>query len=370
MRMRPRFDDESGATAVIVALCLFVIVGMLALTIDGGLLWTKYRRIRTANDAAALAAAYSCAKGEGLGGADAQAASIAQANVADALPSQPNAYSPGCVVEGGEVTVYFGGEQGLMFGPAIGVSSPKPVAAHATAVWGGAGGASNIAPLMLSLDRLSDCDIPNGPPGGPPLPDGHPCFFWWDNGTPNDTDALTNAEWGLVDLTTWGVDAFGSCGGNVSQSDVGTWIDVGYPGSLLIEYPDPGLAYVCRGSGFQGNALNNDVNAQVGQKLYFPVNDPSQQLGPDGALCRPDEFDPDNVDGDCTVQKYAMIGFAILEVVQVWTGQDAQDMCGQVSTNNGSLRCLHVLWRGFHTGGLSPDPNVPNLGLFAVALTG
>jgi len=368
MRMRRRLDEESGATAVIVALLLFALVGMLALTVDGGLLWTKHRRIRTANDAGALAAAYSCATGEGLAGADASAASIAQSNVSDAVATQPSDYSPGCVVEGGQVTVYFGGEQSLMFGPAIGVSSPKPVAASATALWGGAGGASNVAPLMLSLDRLSDCDIPDGPPGGPPLPDGAPCYFWWDNGTPNDTDALTNAEWGLVDLTTWGVDAFGSCGGNVSQNDVGTWIDVGYPGSLLIDPPP--FAYVCRGSGFQGNALNNDVNAEAGQKLYFPVNDPSQQLGPNGALCRPDELDPQNVDGDCTVQKYAMIGFAVLEVVRVWTGQDAQDMCGQVSTNNGSLRCLHVLWRGFQPGGLSPSLNVPNLGLFAVALTG
>jgi hypothetical protein len=367
--MTRRLEEESGATAVLVALLLVVMVGMLALSVDGGLLWTKLRRIRTANDAAALAAAYSCAKGEGLSAAEAMAASVAQANVADAVATLPAEFTPGCVVAGGQVTVHFGGQQGLMFGPAVGVASPKPVAAQATALWGGAGGASNIAPLMLSLDRLSDCDIPNGPPGGPPLADGAPCFFWWDNGTPNDTDALTNAEWGLVDLTTWGVDAFGSCGGNVSQSDVGTWIDVGYPGSLLIDDP-PGFEYVCRGSGFQGNALNNDVNAEAGQKLFFPVNDPSQQLGPDGALCRPDELDPLDEDGDCTVQKYAMVGFAVLEVVRVWTGQDAQDMCGEVSTNNGSLRCLHVLWRGFQTGGLSPNPNSPNLGLFAVALTG
>lgn len=366
MRMRPRFDDESGATAVIVALCLFVIVGMLALTIDGGLLWTKYRRIRTANDAAALAAAYSCAKGEGLGGADAQAASIAQSNVADALPTQPNAYSPGCVVVGGEVTVYFGGEQSLLFGPAIGVSTPKPVAAHATAMWGGAGGATNVAPLMLSLQRLSDCDIPFGPGLQVGI---SRCFFWWDNGTPHDTTALTNAEWGLVDLTTWGVDALGGCGGNVSQSDVGTWIAQGYPGSLLIDYP-PGYEYVCRGSGFQGNALNNDINAQAGEILYFPVNDPSQQLGSGGSLCRPDALDPGNVDGDCSVQKYAMIGFARLQVATVWTGQDAQTKCNHPAANNGSLRCFEAVWMGFEPGGLNPTPNAPNLGLFAVALTG
>ena len=359
MRVTDRLRDESGATAVIVAILIVVLVGMLALTVDGGLLWAKYRRIRTANDAAALAAAYSCATGEGQGVAETTAASIAGSNVSDASATQPGDYPQGCVVESGQVTVFFGGQQGLMFGPAIGVSSPKPVAAQATAIWGGAGGASNVAPLMLSLDRLSDCDIPDGPDL---VVDVSRCFFWWDNGTRNDTTALTNAEWGLVDLTTWGVEPWGACGGNVSQSDVGTWIGTGFPGSLLI---DPSPEYVCRGNGFQGNALNNDVNAQAGETLFFPVNDPMQQVQSGGTLCR-----PNGLDGPCTVEKYAIVGFAALEVVRVWTGQDAQTNCGQVSDNNGSLRCLEAVWQGFVPGGLSPTANVPNLGLFAVALTG
>jgi hypothetical protein len=359
MRVKVRLRDDSGATAVIVAILILVLVGTLALAVDGGILWAKYRGVRTANDAAALAAAYSCATGEGLAGAETAADDIATANVADAASTQPGTYPQGCAVEGGQVTVYFGGEQTLMFGPAIGVSSPRPVAAQATALWGGAGGASNVAPLMLSLDRLSDCDIPDGPG----LVVGvSRCFFWWDNGTRNDTTALTNAEWGLVDLTTWGVDPWGGCGGNVSQSDVGNWITNGYPGSLLI---DPSPEYVCRGNGFQGNALNNDINAQVGEILFFPVNDPQQQVQSGGTLCR-----PDGVDGPCTVQKYAIVGFAALEVVHVWTGQNAQAMCGQIAANNGSLRCLETVWQGFQPGGLTPEPDVPNLGLFAVALTG
>jgi hypothetical protein len=359
MRVKVRLGDDSGATAVIVAILLLALVGMLALAVDGGILWAKYRGIRTANDAAALAAAYSCATGEGLAGAETAAEGIAAANVSDAAPIQAGTYPQGCVVEGGQVTVYFGGEQALMFGPAIGMSSPRPVAAQATALWGGAAGASNVAPLMLSLDRLSDCDIPDGPD----LVVGvSRCFFWWDNGTRNNTTALTNAEWGLVDLTTWGVEPWGGCGGNVSQSDVGNWITNGYPGSLLI---DPSPEYVCRGNGFQGNALNNDIESQAGEILFFPVNDPQQQVQSGGTLCR-----PDGVDGPCTVQKYAMVGFAALEVVHVWTGQNAQAMCGRISANNGSLRCLEAVWQGFQPGGLTPDPDVPNLGLFAIALTG
>jgi hypothetical protein len=58
-----------------------------------------------------LAAAYSCATGEGLAAAETAADSIATANVADAASTQPGTYPQGCVVEGGQVTVYFGGEQ-------------------------------------------------------------------------------------------------------------------------------------------------------------------------------------------------------------------------------------------------------------------
>lgn len=351
--------EESGATAAIVAILLLTIVGMLSLSADGGLLWAKYREIRTANDAAALAAAYSCATGEGLTSAEAEANSIATANVSDAVPTQPGAYPQGCAIEGGRVTVFYGGQQALMFAPAIGISSPRPVAAQATATWGGAGAAPNVAPLMLSMNRLSTCDIPDGPD----LVVGvSTCFFWWDNGTRNDTTALTNAEWGLVDLGTWGVDPAGPCGGNVSQSEVGSWIGTGFPGSLLI---DLSPEYVCRGNGFQGNALNNDINARTGDILFFPVNDPQQQVQSGGALCR-----PNGVDGACTVEKYAIVGFAALEVMRVWTGQQAQDMCGHPAANNGSIRCLEVVWQGFQPGGLAPNPNVPNLGLFAVALTG
>src|SRR3972149_7919655 len=150
-------QDESGAVAVMVAILLVVMVGMLALTVDGGLLWTKFRAVRTSTDAATLAAAYSCATGEGLAGAEAQATGVATANVADATNVEPNEYPEGCEIAGGQGTVHYGGQQELMFGPAIGIGSPKPVLTEATAIWGGAGGAENVGPLMLGMQRLSTC---------------------------------------------------------------------------------------------------------------------------------------------------------------------------------------------------------------------
>jgi putative Flp pilus-assembly TadE/G-like protein len=353
-------DREDGATAVIVGILILVIIGLLALAVDGGVLWTKYRRVRTANDAASLAAAYSCASGEGLANANIKADQVAGANVNGAAQFVPNSYPAGCNPSGGSVTVRYHDEQELLFGQAVGISSPKDVVAKATATWGGSWGANNVAPLMLSMNRLSTCGIPYSQS----LVIGQTeCFFWWDNGTPKDQAALTNAEWGLLDLDTWGVTAAATCPGNTNQQNVSSWIADGFPDPLLIDPPP--FEYVCRGAGFQGNALNNDINAQAGQILWFPVNDPQSQVQANGTLCR-----PNGVDGACSVHKYAIVGFAALKVVQVWTGQQAQDKCSHPAQNNGSLRCLETVWMGFQSGGLLGGGGGPNLGVFAVALTG
>ena len=53
-------QDQEGVTAVIVALCLIALFGMLVLIVDvGGLLW-KRREMVSGADAAALAAAKTC----------------------------------------------------------------------------------------------------------------------------------------------------------------------------------------------------------------------------------------------------------------------------------------------------------------------
>src|SRR6186997_1913441 len=54
-------QDEEGVTAIIVALCLISLVGMLVLVVDvGGLLYRR-REMVSGSDAAALAAAKTCA---------------------------------------------------------------------------------------------------------------------------------------------------------------------------------------------------------------------------------------------------------------------------------------------------------------------
>src|SRR5918994_2912301 len=54
-------DGERGATAVIVVISLFALLGLVVLTVDVGQLLFKRRAMVNASDAAALAAAQSCA---------------------------------------------------------------------------------------------------------------------------------------------------------------------------------------------------------------------------------------------------------------------------------------------------------------------
>ena len=66
MRMRPRrwsiHRDERGATLAFVAVSIFVLLGVLALSVDFGALFADRRRMVNAADAAALAAALTYAK--------------------------------------------------------------------------------------------------------------------------------------------------------------------------------------------------------------------------------------------------------------------------------------------------------------------
>ena len=62
MRLPSRVHgDERGATAVIVALTLIALCGVIVLTVDVGQLLFKRRAMVNASDAAALSAAQTCA---------------------------------------------------------------------------------------------------------------------------------------------------------------------------------------------------------------------------------------------------------------------------------------------------------------------
>lgn len=379
-RRRSGGSDDEGAVLILVALAMVALFGMLALVVDvGGML---YRRVQMQNaaDAAALAAAISCGTQEGPDEARRQADALAIANssIGEVAPGWP-VYTPNCEASSGTVTVKIRGTQGLTFSGVLGIDGPVEVSAQATALWGGAGVGEHVAPLMLSADRLTDCQIPPPPDTGERI-----CAFWWDNSPASvDDPALTSSEWGTLDLLKWNVSTATHCD-NSTPPQFAEWMFEGFYGPLPVNPDDPLTGtdvptYVCRGQGNFGASLDNLIDDAIGQDppffLYFPVNDPRGQVDADGQPCIPPDLmdDPALYEG-CTVDKYDIIGFARLEILALYKKQDDEtvDMCTSRipgAEPNANSRCMIVRWVSFTNEGLGPDGG-ENFGLVPVTLVG
>jgi hypothetical protein len=248
----------------------------------------------------------------------------------------------------------------------LGFSDQGTVGTVATAVWGGTGATEHVAPLMLSADRLSDCEIP--PPPDVPL-EPKICAFWWDSGTggPPDGTALDNAEWGTLDLNKWDVAGDDQCDAS-TPPEFDEWMFEGFAGELPIN-PPPAPTYVCRGQGNFGASLDNKLKLARDQqlKLIFPVNDPTQQVDMNGNICTP-------TTAGCATDKYAIIGFAHLVIVDLYKGNTPEAMTYCVSRIPGAeakatARCMVARWEDYTIEGIDPDGG-ENFGIISVELIG
>jgi Putative Flp pilus-assembly TadE/G-like len=369
---RPRMlgpHGESGAVLVIVTLSLFAMFGMMVLVIDVGSLLYARRALVNSADAAALAAAQSCGQKEGMGEASAQAEfyAVANENGAEVAPGYPR-YFPNCDAPAGLVTVRVRSDQTLFFAPVLGADSDTPVTTEATASWGGAGVGEHVAPLMLSANRLSDCEIP---PSNPNSVTEQLCEFWWNDagGPPTDPNVLANAEWGTLDLANWDVDGTFNCPQGGVPPEFEEWMLEGYFAPLPINSPNPPEhTYVCRGKGNFGNSLDNTIRDVIDEDpplfLYFPVNQPESQVDRDGAVCS-----PEMALSGCSVQKYDIIGFARLQILEIYRGRDAWEHCPDipVAEQDANARCMITKWVGYSSDGLDPQGG-ENFGLVPVRL--
>ena len=93
LRLR-RLRDDEGATAIIVAISLIAIFAMLMLTVDVGGLLYKRRSLVNGADAAALAAAQSCASTTDTTNPEDQADAYAASNVSGVIRKMPPGASP------------------------------------------------------------------------------------------------------------------------------------------------------------------------------------------------------------------------------------------------------------------------------------
>jgi hypothetical protein len=354
---------------VIVTLLLVVFFAMLVLVVDvGGLLLAKVGAQNSA-DSAALAAAISCGKQEGVTQADLHASHYTDMNltgssIAAGFPS----YSPNCDAPSGRVTVVVEIDRAVQFAPVLGFGNTSPVRARATAIWGGAGAGEHVAPLMLSSRRLGDCEIP---PDNPEVVPEQECTFWWNNspGGADDPD-LANAEWGSLDLLKWDVVGTGmgieSCD-NSTPPQFEEWMLTGFFDPLPINFPEP--TYVCRGQGNFGAALDNIIRDAIAQELnlFFPVNDQETQVDRVGDVCSPTIFATTN----CTVDKYNIVGFARLRITALYRGNrpEAAEFCGHVPEfdNDANARCMVTVWTDYSSAGLNPEGG-QNFGVVPVKL--
>jgi Flp pilus assembly protein TadG len=315
MRMisrRLRASDERGATIVIVVIVMVAVVGMLALVIDVGGLVTMKRRVVTATDSAALAAAQSFARSEGglcgTPGGNGAALSSANAFAHDNVGTASNvAFTPDCDEK--SVDVQYGAHVDFIFAKILGATGDT-VPAASTAIWGPVGRAKP-APIMVFESQLADCGIPdNVPAPGTTIP----CDLIYND------HALGPPFWGELDLSRWNTSDSGACHVDahdlVSQIEAGGWHD--YLDLNNVGTPTPDCA---------DNGRSTSVfEALEGKTLTFPVvsDTPiSDEGGSGGAVMN-------------------VIGFVKVTV----TGFD-----------NGSTITLHIEWAG-----PTSQPGVPVVG--------
>jgi Flp pilus assembly protein TadG len=316
-RLRNR-DDERGAVAVIVTLCLVAIFAMVVLTVDVGGLLLERRSMVNAADAAALAAAQSCATTTDTDVPEDVADTYAVDNVSD-VPAEDIANiveMPNCDTGiSGHVTVRYS-EQHQLFFAAILPSQQNlgTITTGATAAWGPLAGGGAI-PIVLDQGTLQgDCDIPI--PVGGPVP--ATCAFWYD-----DQDTMGSGNWGFIDLGSWNVEADASCP-NSGTSDLKDWIRDGYPDMQVLNGNPPGseTTYTCIGNGHSDTTWRQTLAGSVGKVKLFPVNDCTQQVDQKGEI----------VGCDVKPNKYAIVGFTSLLIKHVYKGNEGAAIGAQGTT--------------------------------------
>jgi Flp pilus assembly protein TadG len=140
---RGRLSGERGATAVVFSLLLVPTLGFAAIAVDVGSLYAERARLQVAADAAAIAVAQDCSRGN-CGDMLATARAMVVANDGDASAAQP-------VLNSAPLSVTVTGRTPVQhwFAPVIGHDATL-VTASATVAWGAPTGGTAMLPLVFS----------------------------------------------------------------------------------------------------------------------------------------------------------------------------------------------------------------------------
>jgi Flp pilus assembly protein TadG len=324
---------DEGAVAIIVAIMLLVFVAAVALAVDVGGLMLHRRGLVNSSDSASLSAARTCARGgfDSHGSPETAADHQALANslVTVGETSSTNILEmTTCGETDGHVTVGYTSQQKLFFAPALGFHHESPVHTRATASWGL--GSNNPVPMVLSSRLGTGCAVP---PEGPTPAIGATCAFWYDNGLLG----AGNFAFLSLDPGGWDVPIDGNCSSE-GTSQLSDWITGQDPESVSLNWTAP--TYVCsvpglRGANPEGARTWGDLLDRRGDVLDFPIN--WEGCGDPPAWCPPIPEAPAQgmVMHNDTIDKYDIIGFAALTIVDVINPQQAGGQAAQDATCSG-----------------------------------
>jgi Flp pilus assembly protein TadG len=301
------------------------LMGMIVLVVDvGGMLYRR-RQMVSAADAAALAAAQSCALGSAEAGSPAaQALQFAEDNV-EGVPmigGIVEADTAGCETgEEGHVTVEYQSDYGLTFAGIFGASEAD-VVGRATAEWGAAASGQPV-PFIVTLGTEGGntnvfCTDENGDPVAidENTALGAECYVWFDNGADGGSfGGFGESVFGSLNLDKWDVDDSFNCAtkdlpSNTHYAEVG-----GYDGDEPLDalnYPDP--TWVCVGDG-NSDSLYSGFESSEGKILVFPVTD--------GVIL---------ADNSGKVDKFNVVGFTALRLDEVYDATEAAGDSGSCTS--------------------------------------
>ena len=260
--MHRLWQDESGQTLPLTVLFLLVLLGVIALVLDGGNAYAQKRRMQNAADAAALSSVMILVRGESRDAVVRQTATdYARANGADTvvltyldaggnvLPNPTNGVVP---ANAGSIRVTarraFAPYVARLFGFATMTASAT---ARATALPGAMPNQfPGLSPLSVPLNFYEACSV-----------SGSRCDLW---------DSSYASAWGvpasqfksLIDLSN-------GTAGNLPQM-VSTWTQYGYPGAIAVGTTLPAIS---------GNYGNNVADALRQRILANPSG-----IDPDGVI--------------------------------------------------------------------------------------
>jgi Putative Flp pilus-assembly TadE/G-like len=326
---------EQGVTAVILAVCSTVLLGVAALVIDVGAARVERRELQNGADAAALALAHDCALGS-CGNLNATAGNYANLNSLDAASrataSLVGANSVRVVARTSDVGVNSDGDGNTIdfnWAPILGGPSGGEVTANATASWGVAGGAST---LPLTFSRC-EWDALAGP-GVFPTPPGI-IYFHTSSGPPSLDAPCPNRPAGM--------DSYG----NITLDGGFGWLEETACRTTVL------LGWV---SAKSGNGHPSCLNNAIGKDFQLPIFDAVAKVGNPG--WRP---------AGCIGSKcYRIYGIATFHVTGYrFPGQTANPPCGPPQSCLGGYFIKFTL--GSDGGPFVPGPN--DLGTYVVRLT-